>query len=41
MKGIDDLKIGGCYAISRRRIIGSLFFHETINSEPYERLKTN
>jgi hypothetical protein len=37
-KSIHDLKIGSCYAISVRRIIWSVFLHETINSERYERL---
>jgi hypothetical protein len=35
---LHDLKVGVWCAISARRIIGPVFFHETINSERYVRL---
>jgi hypothetical protein len=35
---LHPLKIGVWVAMSRRRIIGPIFFHETINAERYRRL---
>ena len=34
-KPLHDQKVGVWYAISRKRIIGPIFFSETINSERY------